>query len=360
MESSTNGRSTQSSVQNRRSREPPAWLLAILSACVYAYYSIDRAVIRLCQLSRHWMGHPHVDGRTNSKQGNQEGGEPDIAIGPILARSDAPGLFNILESLSAKLGGSFPTEVRLSYLPACGVLDLGMESGYRRQVLIIGLPCFLILRIDELQAVLAHELAHLQLEHNRRVRAFADFGSNILQVPAGGPVPWDRPRCYLARFIGRRLARVTAWVSHAMEYRADEVSANCFGTRPLASALEKLAIVQPLFRETLLFYDPMERQQGSVYKFFATFWKGIDRKQYKRLRRRFVKQAEPDPCDVHPPVHRRIHRLTGEEWRGRRVPASAVTLLAAPEELMAVMHNRLYGEHSEPDSVFQRFPAGKE
>jgi hypothetical protein len=282
--------------------------------------------------------------------------EPDISVGPILTRADAPGLFDILAELAAQLDGAFPTEVRLSYLPACGVLDLRTESNLHRQVLIIGLPCFLILRIDELQAVLAHELAHLHLEHNDRVRKLANFGRRLPDFASGSLSPWERPRSYLAHFIGKRLARATVGVSHAMEYRADELSADCFGSRPLASALEKLAIVQPLFRETLMIYDPIERQEGSVYRFFASFWKGLDRQQYKRLRRRFVKMAVSDPFDVHPPIYGRIQRLNGPPWNAKRRPAPAAVLLAAPDILMTVMHNRLYGEHSEPDSVFQRFP----
>lgn len=49
-----------------------------------------------------------------------------------------------------------PGQVRLAYLPCCGVVAWG-----RSQALLVGLPLLRVLSQSELRAVLAHELAHL-------------------------------------------------------------------------------------------------------------------------------------------------------------------------------------------------------
>ncbi|MFO0948148.1 MAG: M48 family metallopeptidase [Planctomycetota bacterium] len=329
------------------------WLTKGLGLAIGTYRALDAVLAGIAGMitAKGWSA--GQNGWGNAILGDDE---PDASIGPMLTRDDAPDLFNILEDLARQLGGGLPTEVRLSYLPACGVLDLGSQSGYPRQVLIIGLPCFLILRTDELRAVLAHELAHLTLEDAVFTRDIVNFSQELHRKMRRGAdwSDWVNPRYWLARSISFGLAAATASVSRAMEYRADDWSAACFGTRPLASALEKLAIVQPIFREVLFIYDPIARPAVSVYAYFLRVWKRLPAVEYKRLRKRFVKGIKPDRFDPHPPVYKRIKRLTGPEWTTGRWAMPAAKLLAAPEELVTLMNNRLYAEQIEPTSVFRK------
>jgi hypothetical protein len=82
--------------------------------------------------------------------------DPDSDLGPVLARVDAPLLFSSIDTVARRLGVRPPGQVRLTYLPCCGVVAWG-----RSQALIIGLPLLRVLTQVELRAVLAHELAHL-------------------------------------------------------------------------------------------------------------------------------------------------------------------------------------------------------
>ena len=81
---------------------------------------------------------------------------PDSDLGPVLARVDAPQLFATIDSVGRRLGVKPPSQVRLTYLPCCGVVAWG-----RSRALIIGLPLFRVLTQGELRAIVAHELAHL-------------------------------------------------------------------------------------------------------------------------------------------------------------------------------------------------------
>ncbi len=85
-----------------------------------------------------------------------ETNDPDSDLGPVLARVDAPLLFSTIEKVGRRLGVKPPSQVRLTYLPCCGVVAWG-----RSRALLIGLPLFRVLTQGELRAIVGHELAHL-------------------------------------------------------------------------------------------------------------------------------------------------------------------------------------------------------
>ena len=82
--------------------------------------------------------------------------DPDSDLGPVLARVDAPLLFSTIDTVGRRLGVKPPGQVRLTYLPCCGVVAWG-----RSRAFLIGLPLFRVLTQGELRAIVAHELAHL-------------------------------------------------------------------------------------------------------------------------------------------------------------------------------------------------------
>lgn len=72
---------------------------------------------------------------------------PDSDLGPVLARVDAPLLFSSIDTVARRLSVRPPGQVRLTYLPCCGVVAWG-----RSQALIIGLPLLRVLTQVELHS----------------------------------------------------------------------------------------------------------------------------------------------------------------------------------------------------------------
>src|SRR5438270_620740 len=96
--------------------------------------------------------------------------DPDAALGPVIVYGDAPALFSAIGDVARRLGARPPQQVRLSYLPCCGVV-----AWRRSSALVLGLPLLHVLTMAELRAVLAHELAHLARGDATRSARLARF-----------------------------------------------------------------------------------------------------------------------------------------------------------------------------------------
>lgn len=278
--------------------------------------------------------------------------EPDATIGPILAPADAPGLFDILRRLARQLGCAVPAEVRLSYIPACGVLEVPVNEVYSRPVLVLGLPCLQVWSRRELKAVLAHELAHLRHEDAAFARDVLHLVEAVrARVAAGrGEVSLANLRWLLRRLLAGSMGPLAALVGRSMEYRADQWSARTYGSEALSRALEKMAVVQPVFREVLDFAD--RTPSANVYRVFRRAWNGLSGEKYERLRDRLIEASRGLRGGAHPSVADRLRRLE-KLRRGRRGESHpTLYLLDDPNVLERLFHNRLFGLYSRR-SVFR-------
>ena len=124
----------------------------------------------------------------------------------------------------------------------------------------------------ELRAVLAHELAHLARGDATRAARSARFVEGLeLAVEQAGRPGWG-PLGAWARFCLREASWLIEPVARSQEARADRMAAIIAGGGAAASALVKVALVQPLFREVLEHYDPNHPEYPNLYAFFRTFW----------------------------------------------------------------------------------------
>ena len=179
--------------------------------------------------------------------------DPDSDLGPVLARVDAPNLFATIESVGRRLGVKPPGQVRLTYLPCCGVVAWG-----RSRALLIGLPLFRVLTQGELRAIVAHELAHLARGDATAAARSARFVEALEQAIERNGRRVRGPLGAWARFCLREASWLIEPVARGQEARADRCAATIAGGSSASSALVKVAVVQPLFREILEAYDPNE------------------------------------------------------------------------------------------------------
>jgi Zn-dependent protease with chaperone function len=277
--------------------------------------------------------------------------DPDADLGPVLARGDAPRLFGAVDEVARRLGVRPPVQVRLTYLPCCGVVAWG-----RSQALILGLPLLRVLTLGELRAILAHELAHLARGDATRAARSARFVEGLRQAldRSGGRA--RGPLGTLARVTRRWSSRLIGPIARGQEARADRSAAMIAGGGTTASALVKVALVQPLFREALEHYDPSVPDAPNLYAFFRAFWYRIPTEVHSAMRLRLLTQGVATGDPAHPPLPDRLARLQSYPdpamLNGDAEPAT--TSLCDLEALEQMLHNRLFGLPPVEPTVFHK------
>lgn len=277
--------------------------------------------------------------------------DPDSDLGPVLARVDAPNLFATLDAVGRRLGVKPPSQVRLTYLPCCGVV-----AGGGCRALIIGLPLFRVLSQGELRAVVAHEFAHLARGDATRAARSARFVEALELAIEREGARMRGPLGAWARFCLNECVRLIEPVARSQEARADRVSATIAGGSAAASALVKVAIVQPLFREVLTTYDPAECGSVNLYAFFRAFWFRLPADAHTAMRLSVLTRRHDHADPAHPPLPDRIAAIQSYpdpvSTNGDAQPAT--TLLGDPEIFEQMLHNRLYAMPGVEPTIFHR------
>jgi hypothetical protein len=278
--------------------------------------------------------------------------DPDADLGPVLARADAPILFSEVDEVSRRVGVRSPQQIRLTYLPCCGVV-----AWSRSQALVLGLPLLDVLTLSELRAVLAHELAHLARGDATRSAQSARF-AHCLGLALDRP--GARPRGPLgmwARLNRNAAESLLEPISRGQEAQADRVAASLAGGDAAASALFKVAIVQPLFKEVLEHYDPTDPDALNLYAFFRAFWARLPVSFRTSLRQQLLASGgRPSTDGAHPPLLDRLSIVQSYPPRSFSAAdlAPAASSLADLEALEEMLHNRLFAASDVEPSVFHR------
>jgi Zn-dependent protease with chaperone function len=276
---------------------------------------------------------------------------PDSDLGPVLARVDAPQLFATIDAVGRRLGIKPPGQVRLTYLPCCGVVAWG-----RSRALLIGLPLFRVLTQGELRAIVAHELAHLARGDATRAARSARFVEGLEQALERDGHRVRGPLGAWARFCLREAAGLIEPVARSQEARADRFAAAIAGGSAASTALVKVAVVQPLFRELLEAYDPNEPGALNLYACFRAFWFRLPSEVHTAMRLSVLTRRYQAFDPAHPPLPDRIAALQSYpdpvSLNGDAQPAT--TFLGDPEIFEHMLHNRLFGLPPVEPSVFHR------
>ena len=280
-----------------------------------------------------------------------ETNDPDSDLGPVLARVDAPLFFATIDKVGRRLGVKPPSQVRLSYLPCCGVVAWG-----RSRALLIGLPLFRVLTQGELRAIVAHELAHLARGDATAAARSARFVEALEQAVERNVRRVRGPLGAWARFCLHEASWLIEPVACGQEARADRFAAAIAGGSAAASALVKVAVVQPLFREVLAAYDPNDSSELNLYAFFRAFWYRLPADVHTAMRLSVLTSRHSTHDPAHPPLPDRIVSLQAypdpAHLNGDSQPAT--TFLGDLEIFEEMLHNRLFGLPPVEPSVFHR------
>jgi hypothetical protein len=242
--------------------------------------------------------------------------EPD---GLIIGSDQAPKLFEVLDELSDAMGGVPVHTVAISNeFNACIVQTprWGVFGNYRNH-LEIGLPLAMALSVEELKAVLAHEMGHLSGAHGkfsawiyrqrmtwRALESKFSEPSNVFDQVLGSFYGWYAPYFNAYSFV---LAR-----NH--EYVADQAAAMATSTTALGSALMKSELIGRFLSDVFWkrLFDQVERSAEPPYSPYSMMPRAFALAQKEWARADWLEESLRNYSsdeDTHPSLAERLAAL---------------------------------------------------
>ena len=225
-----------------------------------------------------------------------------------LPRGRAPGVYRRLDRLAAGMGADPPPLL---------VADLGMPNalsvgGPRRSVVVLDRRLLEVLTVDELEGILAHELAHIR-GYDTFVQTMAVSLVRALSTVAGLVL---LPLLMLAYGLDRGLA----WAA-GRPTRGESVGVGAVLAVGLLLSVFTLAVLAYSRRREFVADARAAEATGKPQALARALWK-IRRatESMYGLRSLLYTHSEDDYrlLSTHPPVEERIRRLAGEPPEGRQ------------------------------------------
>ncbi len=278
-----------------------------------------------------------------------------------LPPGDAPKLFEILKRLSQKLAVAVPQEVSLEMSVNAWVRLGGFRRGSGKTKLGIGYDLMAGLTESELEAVLAHEMAHAKLVrrgYKRWLSSGLARAGNLTNALSAQVEAYRRAEqsfelaqmfLHAADALTRLAARLVSAYSRQDEFEADRGAAELCGAAPIRAALMKL---DPLAHLTARL--PWRERMAQLQ-----LGDGFSQWLVKELA---VENHVPEPAaeipffnkySTHPSLVDRLTALPLTPEAGELKSAPAIGLLANPDavaEKLMVEIQRVLAEEEKKDS----------
>lgn len=284
-----------------------------------------------------------------------------------LQQADAPALYKMLDGLCGKLELSFPQEIVLQLADNAFVRLKGLRSGAGKVTLGVGYDLLAGLTVLEIEAVLAHEMAHAKLI-NRGFKNWLVLGQ--ARVGRLAVALWEETnaarRAKRSSVIGgmlfavvdrmvRLCTRLVAAYSRQDEFEADRGAAQLCGSAIMQSALSKADSMHHITSRIPWSERVARLQQSSGYSQWL-----LDE----------LAQAAPAPADepgrnlfnkysTHPTTRDRLAALPPDNNAVAEKSPPALQLLARPDAIAARLVNELQrllaGQEKKDSRALERY-----
>jgi len=269
-------------------------------------------------------------------------------MGRRAERNENPKLHALVDSLARRAGTEPPANVIVGLDPSFFVTEskvswIGGEA--RGRTMYLSLTLCRILSVEELSAIIGHELGHFHGEDTQFSLHFYPIfrgASNALtglNMAAESTDSWLAaiplyPAAYVMGYFLESFSEAESKISRERELAADAFAANLTSSRAAATALVKVCGLDSGWSEAL------ESLRGTEAANVAIRFAEITRRNAPETAFDGIDdQVVPHPTDSHPPLHTRLAAMglsvqdVASEARQVSERARAIELFERPEEV---------------------------
>lgn len=246
-----------------------------------------------------------------------------VVLGKKLPRENHPKLWQFVNELAEKMGAKRPDAIVAGLEPNFYVTEANvvcLDGKLKGRTMFVSIPLCRILGLDEMKAVLGHELAHykgLDTRFSRRfypiyrgaTQGLVNIASGFSEKGGAGQLVLLPAFATLSYFLDSFSESEKA-ISRERELAADKEAASIDSARNLATALVKLhafSAVWPAIRQEMKRALGEGRQFTNVSSFFADSAREMAKAEVINS----VSEEGPvHPTDTHPPLSQRLKNLS--------------------------------------------------
>ncbi len=250
---------------------------------------------------------------------------PMVVRGEAVQADDGSRLVSLVNEVATALNAERPQNIVLGlepnfYVTATDVRLLGEDKPLSGRTLFLSLALMRLFSIDELKAVIGHELGHFRGEDVAYSMRFAPTYARLQQALAGlgestgGAGDLARlPALIALSMCLNEFASAERTVGRDRELQADRAGAEAAGERALARALVKVSLFVPQWN-ALARANIDELAEGRMFTNLGTAYAAscsdlAHGRDWQAIRDELGAHTQPHPIDTHPPLSQRLQNL---------------------------------------------------
>jgi Zn-dependent protease with chaperone function len=238
---------------------------------------------------------------------------------PLDRDHDGP-IFEFVDELTGRLGAQGPEHIVAGLDPTFFVTEADVQTldgSLRGRTMFVSLPLARILSVDELRAVIGHELGHFRgLDTQFSQRFYPIYRGAIeslvaLQssVSGGASALALLPATALVGFFLESFSVAENEISRERELAADQVGVEVTDRAHLASSLAKLHAFSELWEPVVESAIDRARKNEPLGSLTVPFITAIRQSPASERLKALEEQTLPHPTDSHPPLKVRLDAL---------------------------------------------------
>ena len=239
--------------------------------------------------------------------------------GTVLVRAAEPELFELIDDVATRSGAEGPGAIVAGLDPTFFVVDTLAEVDGRRtegRLLYLSVPLLRVMSIDELRAIVGHELGHYLGEdtaYSQRFgpiyRSASEAFLSVAAAAGGFSGLVLRPSLEILGALISRFSTVERAVSRTRELEADLVGANVSSGEDVATSLIKMHAYAGTWLDVLNHTAESAQPTGGAVAIGSRFADRVRFGATARALETLENAAPTHPLDSHPPLADRLDHL---------------------------------------------------
>ncbi|MGL5327426.1 MAG: M48 family metallopeptidase [Aeromonas sp.] len=243
-------------------------------------------------------------------------------LGKSVSEEDEPQLWKLVKETAVRLGATPPKSIVIGlepnfYVTSADVIVYPGANKQPNETLYLSLPLMRILSLDELTAVIGHELGHFRGEDTKFSLQFypiyAGTGQALSALKGrskdGANILALLPAFAILSFFMEQFAQAERTIGRSRELEADKAGASVSSARALAKSLLKIGAFAPLWR-SIRAAIVEALNQGKAYTNVSSLYAEAAASSGKpEFLDEIAATATTHPTDSHPPTGVRIQAM---------------------------------------------------